>query len=78
MKKGVKISECYNQQKLAQGQGEDINEHTKTTQARQYNSTEQDTNSTRVPTKISLIVCLIQTRLGTYICQKDRCVLKTF
>ena len=33
---------------------EDNNKHAKTTKNRQYNSTKPDTNSTRVPTKISL------------------------
>ena len=50
---------------------------TPTTQNRQYNSTKQHTNSTRVPTKIFKL-CLIQARLGTYIYQKERWVLKTF
>ena len=39
---GNTFSECYIQQKLTHGQREDNNEHTKTTQTRQYNSTKQD------------------------------------
>ena len=42
----------------------------KTTLTRQYNSTKQNTNSTRVSTKLSLKLCPIQARLGTYQCLK--------
>ena len=71
--------ECYNQQKRYMDKGRTTTNIQKTTtQTRQYKSTKQDTNSTRVPTIISLKLRLIQVRLGTYICQKDRLVLKTF
>ena len=80
MKKGETLfPECYNQQNMKHGQRDDNNELTKTptTQNRQHNSTKQHTNSTRGPTKIHKL-CLIYARLGKYIYQKERSVLKTF
>ena len=43
-----------NQQKLEHGQQNDNNELAKKTQNRQYNSTKQDTNNTKVLTKYPL------------------------